>query len=149
VTLKELIEKGTIDIVDDITFQTHAEVLRLFGSASKVVQRSFVRHPVEEDVWISFWIFYQDDSNDWENTWGLKEEIAFERRKFQNDEYLADMAASPDRHTRLLFAKIAPFGRVFYKFKGVYVFDPELSFKARKCAYRRTATTARLYPVGV
>jgi hypothetical protein len=145
--LKELIAKGTIEVGDDITFNTHAEVMRLFGSDSKVVQRSFLRHPVEPNVWISFWIFYQDDTNDWENTWGLNEDIAFERRKFKNDEYLAEMAASPDRHIRLLFAKIAPFGKVFYKFKGVYVFDPELSAKAKKCAYRRTSKTAKLYSI--
>jgi hypothetical protein len=48
---------------------------------------------------------------------------------------------------RILFAKIQPFGRIFYKFKGVYNFDPELSRKAKKAAYRRMATTAKLYPV--
>lgn len=116
-TLDGLKAKGTIDLEDDINFRTHADVLRLFGKDVKLMQQSFVRHPVEEKVWISFWIFYQDDANDWENTWGQKEETAFERRKFDNEEYLNEMAGSPDRHTRILFAKIAPFSKVFYNLR--------------------------------
>jgi hypothetical protein len=145
-TKAELIAKGFIDKNDDITFDTHADVLRLFGRDSKVIQQSFIRHPVEEDVWISFWIFYQDEKNDWENTWGQNQDSAFERRKFDNAGYLEHMAGSPDRHTRLLFAKVAPQGRAFYQFKGIYEFDAELSAKAKKAAYRRVATSAKLYP---
>lgn len=146
-TITELEKKGSIDIADNVNFRTHADVLRLFGRDLKLLQKSFVRHPQEENVWISFWTFYQDDSNDWENTWGQGEETAFERRKFDNESYLDDMASSPDKHVRVLFAKIAPFGKAFYKFKGVYMFDPELSEKAKKAAYRRIATTAKLYAV--
>ncbi len=57
------------------------------------------------------------------------------------------MSESADRHTRILFAKLAPSGKASYKFKGVYKFDPELSEKAKKAAYRRIETTAKLYPV--
>lgn len=145
-TLDELIKKGSIDVNDNVHFRTHADVLRLFGRDLKLLQKSFVRHPKDENVWISFWTFYQDDANDWENTWGQNEESAFERRKFDNEGYLADMASSPDKHVRILFAKIAPYGKAFYKFKGIYRFDPELSQKARKAAYRRFATEAKLYP---
>ena len=143
---EELLEKGYIDIENDITFRTHADVLRLFGRNVKIFQSSFARHPHENGVHIWFPIFYQDEENDWENTWGQNEEAAFERRKFDNETYLNELFNKPERHTRILFAKIAPFGRVFYKFKGVYQFDPDLSRKAKKAAYRRIATTAKLYP---
>ena len=145
--LGEIIARGSIELGDDITFRTHADVLRLFGKDVKVMQKSFIRHPVEDNVWISFWTFYQDDANEWINTWSQTEDIAFEKRKINNEGYLADMASSPDKHTRVLFAKVLSGGQPTYRFKGVYTFDPELSEKAKKCAYRRVATSAKVYPV--
>jgi hypothetical protein len=146
-SLKELIEKGSIDIEDDITFRTHADVLRLFGKDAKILREAFIRHPHEPGVHIWFPMFYDDDNNDWDNTFGSQEENVFERRKFDNEGYLSELFESPEFHKRILFAKVAPFGKVFYKFKGVYEFDPDLSVKAKKAAYRRVATTAKLYPV--
>ncbi len=146
-TNDELKAKGFIEVEDDISFQNHSEVMELFGALRINKMISFYRHPHEPGVHIWFPVFYQDDKNDWENTWGQKEETAFERRKYNNDEYLNDQFDQPDRHTRILFAKIQPFGRVFYKFKGIYKFDPELSLKAKKAAYCRIATRAQLYPV--
>ena len=143
--LDELIAKGEIDIDDNINFRTHADVLRLFGRDHKVFQQSFARHPHEAGVHIWFPVFYADEDNDWENTWGQNEDAAFERRKYKNEEYLNELSRTPERHTRIMFAKIAPFGKVFYKFKGTYKFDPELSTKAKKAAYRRIARSAKLY----
>jgi hypothetical protein len=146
-TVKELIAKGEIDITDDINFNTHADVLRLFGKDAKVFQRAFAKHPHEPGVHIWFPMFYDVDNNDWENTFGSNEENVFERRKHDNEGYLRELFNAPERHKRILFAKIAPFGRVFYKFKGVYQFDHGLSRKAKKAAYRRTATTVKLHSV--
>jgi hypothetical protein len=92
-------------------------------------------------------MFYDDDNNDWNNSFGSQEENVFERRKYDNEGYLRDLFESPNLHRRILFAKIAPFGKVFYKFKGIYEFDPDLSRKAKKAAYRRIANTAKVYPV--
>jgi hypothetical protein len=143
---KDIIEKGFIDIEDDITFSTHADVLRLFGRNHKVFQRAFAKHPQEEGVHIWFPMFYGDDNNDWENTFGLNEDAVFQRRKHNNEGYLSEQFDALQNHKRILFAKIAPFGRVFYKFKGVYHFDPELSRKAKKAAYKRVAKQATVYP---
>ena len=145
--LNDLIEKGFIDIKDDIQFRTHADVLRLFDFDLKVHQRAGAKHPHDEGVYIWFPAFYQNDDNDWENTFGVNEDSVFERRKIDNASYLEELSETPEWHKRILFAKIAPFGKVFYKFKGVYHFDPELSQKAKKAVYRRVATTAKLYPV--
>lgn len=112
-----------------------------------MIQNALVRHPHDGGLRIWFPIFYQGGDNDWENTWGLKEESLFERRKYDNDAYLLEQFAATEKHTRLLFAKIAPFGQAFYKFKGIYQFDPELSEKAKKAAYRRIETQAKLYPI--
>ncbi len=147
IVVKNLIEKGHIDIEDNINFATHADVLRLFGRDLKVIQNALVRHPQDDTLRIWFPIFYQGEDNDWENTWGVKEESLFERRKYDNESYLLEEYTATEKHTRLLFAKIAPFGKAFYKFKGSYQFDPELSRKAKKAAYRRIATTAKIYPL--
>ncbi|HQZ97103.1 MAG TPA: hypothetical protein PLP21_12350 [Pyrinomonadaceae bacterium] len=145
---EELIQKGFIDISDDVNFRTHADVLRLFGKDVKIFQKAFAKHPHEDSVHIWFPMFYDDDNNDWENTFGLNEDAVFERRKHDNEGYLTEQFDAPQNHRRILFAKIAPFGRVFYKFKGIYQFDPELSRKAKKAAYRRVAKQAKLYPAG-
>ena len=126
-TLRELLEKGFIDIEDNVDFRTHSDVMRLFGNNRINTQISFYKHPVEPGVHIWFPVFYQDASNDWENTWSQNQETAFERRKIENAAYLKEMSESADRHTRILFAKLAPSGKASYKFKGVYKFDPELS----------------------
>jgi hypothetical protein len=89
-TVKELIEKGYIDVNDDISFKTHAEVMRLFGKDRINPRSSFYRHPYEKVVHIWFPIFYQDEENAWENTWGLNEETTFERRKSDNEGYLKE-----------------------------------------------------------
>ena len=143
-TTQDLIKKNYIDVNDNITFRTHAEVLRLFGKNVKLFQRAFAQHPHEPGVHIWFPMFYADDNNDWENTFGSLEENVFERRKYDNEGYLGKLFESPERHKRILFAKIASFGRVFYKFKGIYEFDPDLSRKAKKAAYRRIANTVFL-----
>lgn len=145
-TLKELIAKGEIDTSDDIQFANHSEVMRLFGNDHINSRISFYQHPHEPGVHIWFPVFYQDDDNAWENTWGQNELNAFERRKVKNEEYLNEQFDAPERHIRIMFAKIAPYGRVFYKFKGIFQFDPELSRKAKKAAYRRVVTIAKLYP---
>src|SRR5438128_2441475 len=100
-TTKDLIDKGTIDVEDDITFRTHADVLRLFGRDDKIFQLSFAKHPHEPGVHIWFPIFYEDDENDWENTWGQNEETAFERRKINNEAYLNEQFNAPERHKRI------------------------------------------------
>jgi hypothetical protein len=145
-TIKDLIEKNCISVYDDITFRTHAEVLRLFGKDVKLFQKSFALHPHEPGVHIWFPMFYEDDKNDWINTFGSQEENVFERRKHDNEGYLSALFEAPERHKRILFAKIASFGRVFYKFKGIYELDPDLSVKAKKAAYRRIAKSAKIYP---
>lgn len=144
-TIQGLIKKQCIDVNDDINFRTHADVLRLFGKDVKIYQRAMASHPRETDLHIWFPMFYDDTNNDWENTFGVKEETVFERRKYNNEQYLEELIERPDLHKRILFAKVSPFGRVLYKFKGIYTFDIDLSRKAKKAVYRRTATSAKIY----
>lgn len=146
-TTKELIEKGAFSVKDEIIFRTHAEVLRLFGRDTKIFQRSFAKHPHEEGVHIWFPMFYDNANNDWDNTKRLDWETVFERRKFDNAGYLAEQFNSPERHIRILFAKIEQGREKYYQFKGVYRFDPDESRKAVKAAYRRIKTTTKLFPV--
>ena len=145
-SLQDLINKVSINIRDDITFRTHAEALKLFGKNVKIFQKAFAKHPHEPGVHIWFPIFYHVDENGWENTFGDGEEKVFERRKNDNESYLKELFETPESHKRILFAKIASFGRVFYQFKGIYEFDRELSLKAKKAAYKRTSTSAKIYP---
>ena len=146
-TLKEIKERGFIDVKDDINFGTHREVMKLFGKDRINQMLSFFPHPHEEGVHIWFPVFYQDDKNDWENTWDKTKETAFERRKEDNAAYLEEQFDAPERHTRIMFAKLQASRGTFYKFQGIYKFDPELSRTAKKGAYRRVATTAKLYPL--
>jgi len=146
ITIRQLLEKGAIDINDDIEFKTHADVLRLFGTDQKLIQRAFIRHPHEEGTRIWFPMFYDDDNNDWINTASQDYGRVFEKKKIGNDEYLADLVATSEWHRRILFAKIRPANRIFYKFKGVYQLDVEMSLQNKKAIYERVATSATLFP---
>jgi SET and RING associated domain len=142
----DLVTKGFIDIQDDINFRTHADVLKLFGKNHKIFQRAFAKHPFEEGVHIWFPIVGADMENGWRNNFDKSETRIFEQRLEQNIAYLDELFEMPERHKRILFAKIAPFGRAFYKFKGVFHFDADLSRIAKKAAYQRISTCTKVYP---
>ncbi len=146
-TLDELKKKGFIEVEDDISFRTHADVLRLFGKDQKLIQRAFVQHPHEIGVRIWFPVFYDDSNNDWINTFGLNEDLVFEKRKFDNQDYLEELSQRPEWHLRVLFAKLDRSGRINYKFKGLYNFDLERSRTANKAVYVRIEKKAKLYLV--
>jgi hypothetical protein len=69
----DLIEKGFISVGDDITFRTHADVLRLFGRDVKIYQRAMVAHPEEPELHIWFPALRDQDDNIWENAFGVTE----------------------------------------------------------------------------
>jgi hypothetical protein len=142
-SLYAIIRRGYLEVGDGVRFRTHADVLRLFGTDVKVFQRAFAKHPHEEGVHIWFPMFYDDTNNDWDNTKTKEWEAVFERRKFDNDEYLTELFRSPERHRRILFAKVASGRDKYYQFQGVYHFDPDAS--KTKAVYRRIATTTALY----
>lgn len=142
-TTNELRRNGEISVEDEIRFRTHAEVLRLFGREHKVFQKSFAKHPHEDGVHIWFPIFGYVEGNDWENSKREDWESVFERRNFDNAGYVSDLLEHPERHRRIMFAKID--GE--YYFKGLYELDLELTKTAKKAAYRRVSRTATLYPV--
>jgi hypothetical protein len=144
--IDELKTKGFIDLADDIRFKTHADVMRLFGIDGKVMQRSFYKHAHEDGVHIWFPIIHPLEANGWENKWGMTEDTLFERKLDGYEAYIAELLANPDRHRRVLFAKIAPFGEVFYKFKGTYELDRELAESKGKARYIRTGERASIYP---
>lgn len=145
-TISELKAKGNIDVKDDIEFCTHLEVMRLFGADRVRPRIAFHEHPHEPGVFVWLPAFYQGEDNDWSNTKSADFGKVFEERKFDNEDYLEDLRESPERHTRILFAKESPTGKTSYRFKGIYKFDPDLSTK--KAVYIRIATTAKLYSSG-
>lgn len=145
--INDLITKGFIDVEDDISFEKKSEIMPLFGFESYNQQKGFYKLPHDPNVHIWFPVFYQDDTNDWLNTWGQNEDSVFERRRWKNEEYVAEVIAKPDWHVRILFAKIQPYGRLLHKFKGIYEYDSELTQKAKKLSYVRIAKQAKLYPV--
>src|SRR4051794_23348446 len=120
---EDIIEKGFIDVEDDLTFRTHADVLRLFGRDVKIFQKAFAKHPFEDGVHVWFPMFYDDANNDWENSKRADWEVVFERRKHDNTTYLSELFDFPERHKRVLFAKIERGREKYYQFKGVYNFD--------------------------
>lgn len=141
-SVKDLIAKGFIDVDDEITFRTHADVLMLFGRDHNVFQRAFAKHPIEPDVYIWFPIFGYDPANEWENSKRGDWETVFERRIEDNQGYLAEITNRLDQHKRILFSKDSV--SKAYRFRGIYLFDSEVSALAKKAAYRRIATSVEL-----
>lgn len=145
ITTKGLIEKGFIDIDDNIEFRTHADVMRLFGTDQKLIQRSFIKHPHEQGTRIWFPMYYDDTNNDWINTASKDYSRVFEKNKTDNEDYLRKLLSEPGNHTRVLFAKVRQGNRTFYKFKGVYKLNIEMTQEHRKAAYDRVATSTRIF----
>jgi hypothetical protein len=150
ITKRNLLAKGSIEVTDAICFTTHAEVLKLFGKTYKSYQGAFLKHPHEEGVHIWFPKINTTPlpDDEWMNSKTADWKTVFEKKMDGNETYLADLREDPARQTRILFAKVPRNGKDVYEFKGVYKFDSELSTKARKAAYTRIATTAKLYPEG-
>jgi len=143
---KTYIEKGFVDVDDDVAFRTQADAAACFGRARKSLQWSYIHHPVEKGKRIWFPKLYEND--DWDNRISLDEEtitefcltsVGMEKHYMRS---LKDTAIG-----RLTFARArSPMGDVMYRFKGEFSMDRDASSVENGVIFRRTMRRCKTYP---
>lgn len=140
------IEKGYVDVDDDVAFRTQADAAACFGRERKSLQWSYIHHPVEQGKRIWFPKLYENE--DWDNRISLDEETITEfcltsvgmEKHFNRS--LKDTAIG-----RLTFARVrSPMGDVMYRFKGEFRMDRNSSSIENGVIFRRMARRCKTYP---
>ncbi len=140
------IEKGFVDVADDVAFRTQADAAACFGRERRSLQWSYIHHPVEKGKRIWFPKLYKNE--DWDNRISLDEEIITEfcltsvgmEKHFKRS--IKDTAVG-----RLTFARVrSPMRDVMYRFKGEFRIDREASSVENGVIFRRVSKRCKTYP---
>jgi very-short-patch-repair endonuclease len=147
---KTYIERGYIDIEDDVVFRTMVDAANCFGQniAQKGIWTGGAKHGVEPNTLIWFPKLYPN--KDWDNQLSDDEETITEYS--DNTEYMhkhIDRVLKAREFTRIVFPKIkGPLGDTLYRFKGRYELDQEATNYETGFVWRRTATKVKTYRFG-
>lgn len=143
------IEKGYIDINDNVAFRTVAEGATCFGKDYRGgMQKTYFPHPAEPNKYLWFLKLYENDK--WNNQLSADEEIITEFCKIpaEFEKHIDANVQSASRiHSRIVFARVkGPLGDLMYRFKGEYQMDLDATNYEVGCKYRRIATRVSTYP---
>ena len=120
---KTWIDKGYVDLADDVTFRTITVAASCFGKCYKGLQRGAVKHPKESATLIWFPKLYRND--DWNNRISDDEDTIWENSespKVNKEQIDRNLRSRVFR--RIVFARVkGPLGDVMYRFKGEYQLD--------------------------
>lgn len=139
------IERGYIDLCDDVAFDKIVSAVNCFGHNYAGWQRGGATHAYEEGTII--WFPKLFPNGEWNNMISDDENIIYERNV--NDEKAVshiEKTIADGIHTRIVFAKVKDsLGYTKYRFKGKYVLNfAETDFK-KGLVWERVATRVRTY----
>lgn len=142
------IEKGYIDLEDDVAFRTMVDAANCFGLniKPKGIWTGGAKHPIEPNTLIWFPKLYQN--NKWNNRISGDDEIITEKNESEDEaEKHIKSVIEKAPHTRITFAKVkSPLGDVMYRFKGKYQLDLEATSTNLGLVWKRIATRVKTYP---
>ena len=142
------IDKGYMDIEDDVAFRTIADGASCFGRYYKGLQKAYIPHPIEPNKRLWFLKLYKNDK--WNNQISDDENTITEMSElpdFVQEHIDYCVAESEKTHTRIVFARVkSPLGDLMYRFKGEYKIDLEATNYQDGLIYRRIATRVKTYP---
>lgn len=143
------IDKGYIDVKDNVAFRTVAEGASCFGrDYSAGMQKTYFPHPAEPNKYLWFLKLYENDK--WNNQLSIDEETITEFCKLPElfEKHIDENVQSATRiHSRIVFARVkGPLGDLMYRFKGEYEMDVDATNYEVGCIYRRIATRVKTYP---
>lgn len=143
------IERGYIDLKDDVAFRTMADAASCFGrDYSKGLQRSYIPHPTEPNKYLSFPKLYEND--EWSNQLSENEDTITEYCKIpeKKREHIDRNILEVKRvHSRIVFARVkSPLGTLMYRFKGEYNINLEATNYENGLIWKRIATRVKTYP---
>ncbi len=141
-TIRQLIERGSIKVSDNIFFKTKAECASLFGKNYLNILKGGILHPIDKKIRITFW---QEGENElWENTHLENPEgeiIEFtERRKKEYSEWVSSWK---DKDKTIIFYKKNKEG---YKFRGIFSIDFKRSTEEGRKIWKVISNESRTYP---
>lgn len=145
--IKTALEKGYIDLEDDILFKHKTDVCLCFGLKYEALQQALVKHPFEADK--SLWFPRLFSNDDWDNRLVDGGKTIIERREEDNENfiqtYFENFSKYPNK--RIVFAGVKDSNGRGYKFVGVFEPNKELSEKEGAIVYQRVETKVKLYPI--
>lgn len=143
------IDKGYIDVKENIAFRTIADGATCFGKDYRAgMQKAWFPHPVEPNKYLWFPKLYENEQ--WNNQLSADEETITEFAKDPDlfREHIDRNVREAERiHSRIVFARVkGPLGDLMYRFKGEYKMDMQATSYEVGCIYRRIATVVKTYP---
>ncbi len=135
------VDKGYIDVNEDVAFRTIAEAASCFGKDySKGIQLGYFRHPTEPKKKLWFPKLYKNDK--WVNKLSTDEETIISATELVEDSKAnVDYILSQKDYSVIVFAKVkSPLGDIMYRFKGEYRIDEEATNYEIGGVYRRIST---------
>jgi hypothetical protein len=139
------IEKGYIDIKDDVAFKRIYEACNCFGHNYKGFQRGGAYHPYRDDVTLWFPKMYANGA--WRNSISTDEYCIYERpvNPAEVEEHM-EFHISRDLK-RIVFAhERDSHGKFMYRFKGEFEIDVIESRKEKFLVWKRIAERVQTYP---
>lgn len=142
------IEKGYIDVKDNVAFRTIADGASCFGrDYSGGMQKSYFPHPTEPNKYLWFLKLYPNEQ--WNNQLSDDEETITEFSKIPERyvEHIDSAKRAAERvHSRIVFARVkSPLGDLMYRFKGEYKIDMDASNYEIGVIFRRINTRVKTY----
>lgn len=139
------IDKGYIDLEDDVAFKKTVDAINCFGANYAGYQKGSVRHPKEMGKRIWFPKLYENDG--YVNQISNDEMIIKSGRldHIANIEFVNKWINT--ERIRIVFARVkSPLGDLMYRFKGEYEIDLDRTNYENGFIFKRIATRVKTYP---
>lgn len=142
---KTYIERGYIDLKDDVAFRRMSDAASCFGKNYKGLQRSYIPHPKEPDTRLWFPKLYKN--GEWINQISEDECIITARSEFSDKtkEIVNEIDRNKDYFV-VVFARVkSPLGDLMYRFKGKYQLDQSKTNYENGHFWKRVETRVKTY----
>jgi very-short-patch-repair endonuclease len=140
------IERGYIDLKDDVAFRTISDAASCFGKKYLGLQRSYFSHPTEPRKKLWFPKLYKN--GEWNNQISNDEETIISTSELSEKvKENVDKIVAQGNESVIVFPRVkSPLADLMYRFKGEYKLDLEASNYQIGLIYRRIATRVKTYP---
>lgn len=139
------IDKGYMEIADDVAFKNSYLAANCFGHNYKGFQKGGTNHPREENKVIWFPKLYEN--NGWKNSISENEETIIEISENLNIiKPHIDSIKNGKEHNRIVFARVkSPLGDIMYRFKGEFKLDLEASTYQNGLIWKKISNRVTTY----
>jgi hypothetical protein len=146
-TPETYIERGYIDVSDNVAFKTIKDACNCFGHNYSGYQSAGASHP---DPDIMLWFPKLFPNGEWDNQISHDEETIIERNEDTEKaiEHVISHVNNKDKHKhkRIVFAKVkGSLGDTLYRFRGLYQLDIQKSNENIGLVWKRTKKRVNTY----